>query len=82
METDKIGNLRKKIDRLDLELIKVIDKRQKIANEIVKIKIKNEIPIEDVKREKEIINQLSKKSILSNEFIEDIFQVIFKKSKK
>ena len=61
METDKIGNLRKKIDRLDLELIKVIDKRQKIANEIVKIKIKNEIPIEDLKREKEIINQLSKK---------------------
>ncbi|HJN58574.1 MAG TPA: chorismate mutase [Dehalococcoidia bacterium] len=82
METDKIGNLRKKIDRLDLELIKVIDKRQKIANEIVKIKIKNEIPIEDLKREKEIINQLSKKSKLSNEFIEDIFQVIFKKSKK
>ena len=82
METDKIGNLRKKIDRLDLELIKVIDKRQKMANEIVKIKIKNEIPIEDLKREKEIINQLSKKSKLSNEFIEDIFQVIFKKSKK
>ena len=82
METDKIGNLRKKIDRLDLELIKVIDKRQKIANEIVKIKIKNVIPIEDLKREKEIINQLSKKSKLSNEFIEDIFQVIFKKSKK
>ena len=74
--------LLRKIDRLDLELIKVIDKRQKIANEIVKIKIKNEIPIEDLKREKEIINQLSKKSKLSNEFIEDIFQVIFKKSKK
>ena len=82
MENKKIIKLRTEIDKMNLKLIKIIEKRQNKVEQIVKIKKEENILIEDLKREKEIIRKLSNKSILSQKFIKNLFQTIFKESKK
>ena len=61
MSKHKLNNIRKKIDRLDLELLNVIKKRTNLVEEVIKTKkLKKEIV--DKKRIKKILNNIKKLS--------------------
>ena len=58
----KLVKLRKKLDKLDNSLIKIIKKRTDLVNQVLKLKeFKNQIV--DNKRIKIILNQIRKKSL-------------------
>ena len=79
---NELGNLRKKINRFDNQLIKILEKRFKVCEKIGKYKLKNKILILDKKREKEIIKNSCKKTNLSQDFIKKLFNLVLKESKK
>ncbi len=78
-----ILKLREKIDDFDLELVKILKKRQDLVSLIIEIKKKEGIPIEDLDREERIVSKLFKQSEgrLSRELIEGIYKAIFNDSK-
>jgi len=77
-----LEDLRKEIDKIDNELIRLLNKRMKIVKKVGELKNSSNAPIYRPEREKEIINRLteiSKKEggILTKEDIEAIFLEIF-----
>ena len=80
----RIVDIRNIIDELDEKIISLLQKRMRCAKEIGKLKAKLHIPIEDKKREKEIIEKLTtfKTNNLSDEQLIRIFTAMFKSSKK
>lgn len=78
-----IKKLRKEIDKIDQQIIKLLEKRALIAKEIGRLKEKQKLPITDLKREKEILKKLKNltKDILLKEKISEIYQIIFSLSK-
>lgn len=66
--------LRRKIDKLDDELIKILNQRFSTVGKIMKFKREKGLPKEDKKREKEILNKAGK--------LKPIFEAIFKYSKR
>lgn len=79
-----LGNLRSRIDRLDITLLKLISKRQILAKSIGLIKKKNRNEIEDKKRENEVLDKI----VLNAEALEldrkmtvKIWKIIIEKSK-
>jgi len=58
----KLNTLRKKLDLIDINLLKIIKKRSTLVNEVLKLKVhKNEIV--DKKRISLILKKIKKKSI-------------------
>ncbi|MBP0979556.1 MAG: chorismate mutase [Oscillospiraceae bacterium] len=78
MNNKKIFLLRKKIDVIDNKIIKLLDKRLKIALYIAEEKQKNNINIYDKYREINIIKRLYniKKYYLKNSAIDRIYKEI------
>ncbi|MBI1935679.1 prephenate dehydrogenase/arogenate dehydrogenase family protein [Candidatus Woesearchaeota archaeon] len=79
-----IDELRKIIDGLDEEILKILSKRRHLVKEIAKLKDELNIPIFDKKREEEILNNLSKKAKelgLDPDSISRIFSSIFQASR-
>lgn len=77
--------LRKKIDKIDEQILKLLKKRVDVVEKIGKYKKNNNIPIKDVKREKEVIEVLVKKAKeygLSKDIIQKIWRNIFDYSYK
>ena len=74
--------LRARITEADNEIIEALELRMKLTEEIAEYKKEKNLPIEDKKREKEIISDRKLQTALSQQFIEDLFQLIFKESKK
>ena len=61
----KLNSLRKKLDTLDNELIKIIKKRTHLVKQVLSLKeFKNQIV--DKKRVSRILNNIKKKSISNN----------------
>ena len=61
----KLNYLRKKLDTLDNELIKIIKKRTQLVKQVLSLKeFKNQIV--DKKRVRRILNNIKKKSITNN----------------
>ena len=82
MSNKKIFLLRKKIDIIDNKIIKLLDKRLKIALYIAEEKQKNNINIYDKNRELNIIKRLFsiKKYYLKNSAINKIYKEILSNS--
>ncbi len=79
----KIETLRKKIDQLDRQLMATFLKRAKVVRNIQKLKNRTRMPIEDLKREKAIIDGLIKKyPSVDSGFIKQIYKIIFTFAKK
>jgi len=72
---------RKKIDKIDENIIKLIEKRLDYSRRIGEYKKKNGIKIVDLKREKEILDYRTRKSRLSNDFTKKLFSIIIKESR-
>ena len=78
----EIINLRNQLRPLDQSLLETIETRFKICKKIGDDKKANGLPIEDLKREKELIENRIKNSNLNPKFTEELLELIFKESKR
>lgn len=81
----EIEKLRKKVDTIDHKLVFLLAERFEATKEIILLKVKNELPVEDKGREEYILNEASKlarKLKIRTKFIEDIFKKVLKESKR
>jgi len=79
---DRINKLRKKIDKLDRELLTILDKRMAVSVEVGKYKAKNKVAIRDRKRESNIIRAKMDSSDLNKSFVKKLFKLVFKESRR
>ncbi len=80
-----IKELRKKIELIDAEIIKMLARRQSLSKNIGKLKAKNALKIKDTNREtelKQLHASLSEKYHLDNTCIQQLFKIIINESKK
>lgn len=78
----KILFLRKKIDKIDSQIFRLLKKRFGLSKEIGKYKKEKGFFVKDKEREKEIINKALKKSRLGKKFILSFYKLIFKESRR
>ena len=79
---ENINKYRKKIDIINLKIVKSIEKRIHFSKEIGKEKKANNISIQDDDRETSIRQVLKTKSTLKDSEIDDICTILFKISKE
>jgi chorismate mutase len=77
---EKLNNFRKEINRIDTQIVDLLNERAKIVLEIKRLKKRNNIPLYDAKREEELINNLAEynKGPLYNDNIIQIFESILR----
>lgn len=74
-------NIRQQIDDIDNKILNLFVKRFSLVKEIGTIKKQENLPIKNIKREEEKLNNLIKNGQgISEKFIEDIWQRIFSES--
>lgn len=81
----KLDSVRKKIDLIDEKILQILAERLCLAKEAKRLKTELGLPIEDKKREQEVLNmrvQIGKKLGLSNHFVKKLFSLIIAGSKK
>lgn len=82
---NKIKNIREKIDRLDKKILRTLQERLLLSEQIGKVKKKEGEKIYQPKREKEITEKLTKngeKYNLDPKFVSKLFKLIIKESRK
>ena len=73
---------RSKIDKIDNDILILLESRKIYSKLIAKIKAKNNQQLTDLEREEEILNRLkSQKNKLRQEQIENIFKMIISECK-
>lgn len=72
-----LQELREKIDRIDDEIVALLEQRVQIAKEIGELKNKLNIDVYNPQREEEILTRLQSISSLTPTQIETIYQSIF-----
>ncbi len=80
----ELENLRKKIDRIDFEILQKLAERFLVVSKIARYKAKNNLPIFFGKREKEMLRVrkiLAKKYKLDESMVEKLFKLILEKSR-
>jgi chorismate mutase len=78
----QILDLREELNEIDQKLGELLIRRFKICKEIGGCKKENKFPIEDLVREREIIDKRINQLDLPGEFVEELFLLIFKQSKR
>jgi len=73
--------LRKEIDKIDSQIVKLLDKRIKLSKQIGEYKKKNNLKITDSKREKEVLKNVKKKS-KNSAFVLKLYKLIIRESKR
>lgn len=83
-KANKLDALRKEIDKINQQLLELLNKRAKIAQEIGREKLMRGYPIYDPIREQEILTEILKnnKGPFPNDIIACLFKEIFKATKK
>lgn len=74
---------RKEIEKVDLEIIKKIEKRLLLSRKIAQSKKENVMPLRDLKREKQLkerYKMMAKKRNIDEKFILRVFRQIFAES--
>ncbi|MBK5252421.1 MAG: chorismate mutase [Peptostreptococcaceae bacterium] len=80
---DELKDLRDKIDELDEELIKILNKRFHLSLAVGEVKNRTGSPVLALGREVEIRNRLKKESIPEfEEYIRGVYEKIFEESKR
>lgn len=82
MDQINLVELRQEINKIDAKLLELLEKRFSISSEIGRYKLVNGLAVEDKKREEEIIANRISSSELDEEFIKNLFELIFAESKK
>ena len=84
-ENRTLSDYREAFEKIDEDILLAIYRRMMLSKEIGKYKKNHNIPVEDKKREKSVIEVLKKKAIawdLSSEIVEKIWKILFEESKK
>lgn len=79
---DELFSLRNKITKIDRMIVELLEKRINLVKEISKVKKKNGFNIEDKSYEKKMIEARKKFKNLSGDFVEKLFELIIKESKR
>jgi len=84
MKTHSLHGIRKKIDRIDRKLMKVVIKRYGVVERIGRLKNKAGLPVVDKKREKDILERINKLNVNDEikSSIKNIYKCIFNSSYK
>lgn len=77
---EDLETLRKEIDKINIELTKLLEKRFDLTNKVGEYKSENNISVENKNREKEILQSLPKG--IYSQYINNIFETIFSQAKK
>ena len=80
-----LQDFRKEIDKIDSDICKLISRRLKITHKVGLYKIKNNLKLEDKKREAEMMEKFTKKATALNidpNLIQKIFRLIITKTKE
>lgn len=77
-----MDKLRKQIDEIDSQIIKLLEARFSITAQVGEYKKAHHLPIYDQKREQLILNKISDKINNDLQYILPIYQEILKESKK
>ena len=81
-----LSSLRKKIDHVDLQLLELLAQRLNISREIAEYKRQNNLPIQDRKRELEVITERIEKfkqlGFDDEIFVTKLFELIMRKSRE
>ena len=80
-----IKEVRKRIDGIDQKILKLISERFALLPHVIKYKIDNNLPIQDIKREKEILQNRIKEAKylkINPKFVQDIFKNIMVEARK
>ncbi len=77
---EKLKNYRNEIDKIDENLVNLLNKRAEVVSKIKKLKEKYNMPLYDAKREEDLINNIVKynKGPLYNDNIIQIFESILR----
>ncbi len=81
----KLEDLRKKIDTYDKKILRILGMRILLSQEIGRVKETRGIPIEDEKREKEILENGEKQAKmlkLDPEFVRKVYKLLLEESKR
>lgn len=81
----KLDEIRRQVDQTDDRLLELLSKRLMLVQKISAIKKKNALPVENISREKQILNRFRRKTDklgLSFTFIKSIFKQILHESKR
>jgi len=76
-----LNDQRIRINDIDSQILKLLENRMKISKEIGEIKLKNDLPIYNSEREKDIISMLQEKTKCSDNMVKEIWEIIFKHSR-
>lgn len=76
----RLSEGRKEIDRIDREIVGLLNQRAKVVLDIKRLKEKQNVPLYDAKREEDLINNVIKynKGPLYNDNIIQIFESILR----
>ena len=81
----ELAEFRNIIDRIDDEIMENVFERIGLMGDLAEYKKKNNIPVFDPAREREVIARITKKGIeygLSDEFIKKVYQALIDESKR
>jgi chorismate mutase/prephenate dehydratase len=78
-----LAEMRKEIDEIDAQLLELLRRRIRVAEQVGKYKLAKGMRIEDPEREKQVLSRaLANAGELSREFVRDIFERIILESKR
>ncbi len=75
-----IDELREEIDKVDRDIVSLLNRRIELVLDISKHKKMNKLAVEDLAREKKILSNLYGNK-LDDEYLKNIYEVIFRYSK-
>lgn len=79
---DKIEPLRQEINKVDEQIIALLEKRLDTTGKIWDVKKKMYIPLRDKKKENERIELLKKNTKLNPKIIEILYQMIYEENER
>jgi len=81
---ERIKRIRDEIDSIDEKIIDLLKRRMALAREVGSLKKVLNIPVEDLSREKEIIDRLTRSAggTLTEEQLIRIFKAVFRSAKQ
>jgi chorismate mutase len=71
-----LTSLRERIDKIDAKLTELLEERVEIAKKIGEIKKKKKLPVEDLRREDEVLLNVSQRTKQHKKFTKKIFKAI------
>jgi chorismate mutase len=71
-----LEELRKKIDKVDSRIVALLEERVDLAKKIGEAKRKHGLPVEDAKREQEVLIKVTERTKLNQGFVKKLFEGI------